>query len=285
MSASTDSIRSAGLKPLGRPAKSPLARFLTNRWTLRVISLVAVLVLWEHFGRLAPLRASYPTEFTANLWDDFVPQILPAAGNTFGPLAAGFAIAVVAGIIIGVLMAANEWVEVALSPYITAIYATPRIALLPVLILWLGIGFEVRLAIVILSAIFPVILNTYLGCKEVSSSLVDVGRSFNGSRLAISAKIVLRSSLPYVVAGIRIGFGRGLIGIIVAEILTAGAGLGNLIEQDAEYFQIGRMFAVVIVLGIVALAFSAVLRLVESRLAEPSLRRERSTRARKVVTP
>lgn len=283
MSTSTDSVVSRRAR--GNRSKTPLERFLTDKWTLRVLSLVAVILLWEYFGRLAPLRASYPSEFTRELFQDFVPRILPAAANTFGALAAGFALAVVAGIVIGVLMAANEWVEVALSPYITAIYATPRIALLPVLILWLGIGFEVRFAIVILSAIFPVIVNTYLGCKEVSSSLVDVGRSFDGSRLAISAKIVLRSSLPYVVAGIRIGFGRGLIGIIVAEILTAGAGLGNLINKNAEYFQIGSMFGVVFVLGIVALAFSAVLRAVESRLAEPWRRRERPSRIRRVVTP
>lgn len=282
MSAPIDEISPLMVAPARtEDLRSTVMRFVKNKWTLRVLSLIVVIALWEYFGRLDPLKASYPTQFLSLLVEDFVPRILPAAGETFGPLGMGFAIASVAGILIGVLMAANKSVDVALSPYIAAIYATPRIALLPVLILWLGVGFDVRLAIVILSVIFPVILNTYLGCKEVNSSLVDVGRSFNANRWTISTKIVLRSSMPFAIAGIRVGFGLGLIGIIVAEILTAGAGLGNLINNDARYYDIGAMFSVIIVLGAAALIFTAVLQYVEVRLAQPW--RRRRTRPQKDI--
>ena len=237
---------------------------------LRILSLAVVLALWELFGRGSPLVASYPSQIVAAAWTDLVPVVLPAFAESLWGFAVGYGISAVIGIPIGLVMSQSRIAELALAPYVSALYAMPRVALIPILIIWLGVSFELRVGVVIVSGIFAIITNTYLGGKEVSDELLDVGRAFKASRLRMLRTIVIPGSVPYIFAGLRIGMARSLIGIVVAEIAASSAGVGNLIKVNAQYLQMGKMFVPIILLGIFAIALTPAFARLEARMADPA---------------
>jgi len=245
-----------------------------NKWFLRIASLVVVFSVWEWFGRDLPYTISDPISIVIAGSQRFVAQILPAIGQTLEGLGVGFGLALLIGIPLGLLMSISRVVELALSPYISAIYATPRVVLIPLLVIWLGASFQMRVGTVLISAVFPILLNVYLGGKEVDRGLIDVGRAFAASTPRIYL-IVLRGSLPYVFTGVRLGLIRGLMGIIIAEILTASGGLGFEISSYAKYFHIDAVFAVVILVGAISMAFTAVITLMTQRTTTPWVYAER----------
>jgi len=192
-------------------------RLFTRRNALRLLSLAVVGSVWEAWGRGNPFFASYPTAIMEASARIFFPEVLPAFVTTVTALFVGIAIATPIGLAVGFAMGRIRLADVALTPYVNAIYATPRIALIPILVLWLGIDFNLRITIVALGAVFPIIVNTYAGAKHVDPELLDIGRAFMASPRQALWSIVLPSSLPYFFAGFRIGLGRGVSGVIVAE--------------------------------------------------------------------
>lgn len=268
---------STGATETARAAKR-IRAWSTRPVVLRIASLVIFLLCWEWFGRDHAMVTSYPTAIVAAGVRDFVPVVIPAFTETLKGLSVGFGLSILIGVPVGLLMSGVRTVEVALAPYVSAFYATPRITLIPVLVLWLGISFDLRIGIVVLSAVFPIILNTWLGGKEVSNDLLDVGRAFNSSGIRAYWSIRLRACLPFVFSGLRIGLGRGLMGIVLAEIFTSAGGVGNAIIYDAKYFHIDSMFVMVVLLGLLGLLITEGLGRLERRLVAPW---ERSTRARK----
>ncbi len=260
----------------GAPARKPAwRRFIGNPWTIRVISLVVFLGVWEYFGRDMPYVISSPSAIWASAVENFVPEVWPAFLETLRGLGAGFGLAILIGVPVGLLMSFSPIIEIALSPYLSALYATPRITLIPVLVLWLGISFEMRVGIVFLSAVFPIMLNTYLGGKEVDQGLLDVGKAFKASGFKIYRSIYLRGSIPYIFAGLHLGLGRGLMGVVVAEIATSAGGIGNLISYYAKYFRIDSMFVAVVVLGLFAVFIAEFLTRFNTTLNEPWNRRRK----------
>ncbi len=258
------------------PSRKPLwRRALGNPWTIRVISLVVFIGIWQYFGRDLPYVISTPLAIVQSGIENFVPEVLPAFVETLRGLGAGFGLAILVGVPLGLLMSSSRIVEIALSPYLSALYATPRITLIPVLVLWLGISFELRVGIVFLSAVFPIMLNTYLGGKEVNHGLLDVGRAFTASPFKIYRSIRLRGSLPYVFTGIHLGLGRGLMGVVVAEIATSAGGIGNLISYYAKYFRIDSMFFAVVLLGLFAVFIAEFIARLNLSLSEPWNRKAR----------
>lgn len=260
----------------GAPSRKPAwRRFLGNKWTIRIASLVIFIGLWEYFGRDLPYVISSPSAIWAAAVENFWPEVWPAFLETLRGLGAGFGLAIVVGVPLGLLMSFSPIVEIALSPYLSALYATPRITLIPVLVLWLGISFEMRVGIVFLSAVFPIMLNTYLGGKEVDQGLLDVGKAFRASGFKIYRSIYLRGSIPYIFAGLHLGLGRGLMGVVVAEIATSAGGIGNLISYYAKYFRIDSMFVAVVVLGLFAVFIAEFLARSNATLNEPWNRRRK----------
>ena len=225
---------------------------------LRVASVIVVFGLWELFGRSAPIVASYPTAIGAAFIDlAFVSnELLPAFATTLHGLVVGFAIAAVLGVVIGFAMGRIRLVDLILDPYVSALYATPRVALVPLLVLWVGIDFELRVTIVILSSIFPIIINTYIGAKSVDRELIDAGRAFAANGWQLLTTVVVPGSLPYLFAGLRIGVARALVGIIVAEMAAAVTGTGQLIIQFGRFFQTDRLFVPVIILGLFSIVLA-----------------------------
>jgi NitT/TauT family transport system permease protein len=162
----------------------------------------------------------------------------------------------VLGVVIGFAMGRIRLVDLILDPYVSALYATPRVALVPLLVLWVGIDFELRVTIVILSSIFPIIINTYIGAKSVDRELIDAGRAFAANGWQLLTTVVVPGSLPYLFAGLRIGVARALVGIIVAEMAAAVTGTGQLIIQFGRFFQTDRLFVPVIILGLFSIVLA-----------------------------
>lgn len=226
-----------------RAARSPRA--------IRIASVIMVLIVWEIFGRANPLFTSYPTAIASAAVDLLFgeAELIEAFGVTLPGLAAGYLIAASVGVTLGFAMAANRTLDIALDPYVTALYATPRITLIPLLVLWVGIDFKLRLAIVVLSAIFPIIINVRDGAKVVHRVLVDVARCFSASRWQTFRTVTLPGSLPFLFVALRIGAQRAIIGVIVAEMTSAIAGTGRLLLDLAQFFQTDRLFVPILAIG------------------------------------
>jgi ABC-type nitrate/sulfonate/bicarbonate transport system permease component len=239
---------------------------------LKLSGIVVVLALWEiatASGFLDAMFTSSPRRIATALLayvrtDQFVGD-LRASGLEF---AGGFGLAVVIGIGLGLLTGLFRRIEYVLDPIINFLYAAPRIALTPLLILWLGIGFASKIAIVFLMGVFPLIINTALGIRSVDRDLVDLARSFNASRWQIVRTIILPFSIPYIVTGIRLAIGVGFIGVVVGEFVAATAGIGFSIRQAASNFEVDQVFVGLILIGFAGVALTEALRYVETRLAK-----------------
>jgi NitT/TauT family transport system permease protein len=144
-----------------------------------------------------------------------------------------------------------------------AIYSTPRITLIPLLVLWLGIDLKLRVAIVALSAVFPIIINMYAGVREVDKELVDVGRAFTASRRQELWTIVIPGSLPFLFTGLRIGLARALGGVVTAELTAAVVGIGRLLLDSARFLRLDEMFVPLIVLGLMSIGLTALLAYIQ----------------------
>jgi ABC-type nitrate/sulfonate/bicarbonate transport system permease component len=250
-----------------RPFGQALAhRYLTRANGLRLLSLVVVFGIWEAWGRANEYFASYPTAIWGAATENFFPVVLPAFVVTLTAMFVGMLIAIPIGMAIGFAMGRIRLFDVALTPYMYAIYATPRIALIPILVLWLGIDFNLRITIVALGAVFPVIINTYVGTKNADPELLDVGRVFTASNWQVLRSIIIPSAAPFVFAGVRIGIGRAVSGVIVAEMTSALTGIGRLLISYAKYLQIAELFVGVMALGLFSLVLYSGLARLQRRL-------------------
>ncbi|MGH7829836.1 MAG: ABC transporter permease, partial [Candidatus Binatia bacterium] len=179
----------------------------------------------------------------------------------------GFSCAVLIGIPVGVFMGWRRRVEYTLDPLLTALYASPLVALAPLLIIIFGVGLTGKTVLVFLLSVFPFIFNSFAGVKSTDRLLVNVVRSFGGREKDIYGKVILPSILPYIVAGARIAIGRGIVGIVVGEFYAASEGIGFAISRFGDTYRLPEMFATILLLMIVAVVFTEGLRKLESILA------------------
>jgi NitT/TauT family transport system permease protein len=248
------------------PARRPRA---SSYVVLRVVALAAGLGLWEVLGRrVSPLLMAGPSAIAVAAWEmllsgDLV-KALVASGSS---LLVGFLIATAVAIPLGLAMGWYRPMEAMLDTYVTALYATPLIALVPLITLWFGVGFWSRAAIVAVMAVFPVLINTQAGVKDVSADLIELGRAFCASERDMFTKFVLPASVPFIMSGLRLAVGRAIIGEVVAEFFTALTGLGSVIIHAANNFQTAKLFVPVVVLMLLSVAFTGLVRLLERRLA------------------
>ena len=224
------------------------------RWVVTLISLCIVLVAWEFFGRkVNPIFGSYPTAITEAFWDLVLTGKLGAAlVQSLQPFVAGYGLAIIVGVPHGLVIGRFWVLEAALGVYVTAGYAMPLVALVPLLMLWLGLGFAVKAAVVLLMSIFPITINTWLGVTAVPKSLIEVGKAFVASDTTILRRIILPATLPYIMAGIRLAVGRAVVAMVIAEFFTTISGLGAIIINSANNFDTATMFVPIIVLMVLA---------------------------------
>ena len=179
----------------------------------------------------------------------------------------GFTFAVIVGIPVGLVMGWRKRVEYALDPFLTALYASPLVALAPLFIIVFGVGVLGKAALVFLLAIFPFIFNTFAGVKSTDALLINVIRSFGGAEKDLYLKVILPSTLPYIIAGGRIAIGRGLVGIIVGEFYAASEGIGFAISQAGDTYRLPDMFVGIIILSLIAIILTELMRRLELTLA------------------
>lgn len=178
----------------------------------------------------------------------------------------GFLISLVVGIVIGVLIGTNKLMEAAFDPFINLLYSMPRIALAPLFVIWFGIGMNSKIAVIFLSAVFPIILNTAAGLRSVDQELVGMSRLFGANKWYVVTKIMLPSSVPSIVAGIRLAIGNALLGMVVAELIASTRGVGFLIESASNNFQTNLLFVGIFTIAVAALILMSGVRLIERRL-------------------
>jgi len=247
-----------------------------HRWSIydhpnliRGASVAFFLVLWEIYGRrIDPILFTYPTAVAVAFWKLLVSgELLLQMFVSLSALAAGFGASLVLGVVLGLVMGRSRLAEAILEPHVNALYATPQVALTPLLMMWLGLGFGVKVAVIFLFAFFPILINTASGAKNVSASMVEVGRAYLAPSGQILLKIVFPAALPFIMAGVRIAIGRGLVGMIVAELFTAITGLGAMLSLYGNIFETAKMFVVIIVLAFLGITLIHATQALERKLA------------------
>lgn len=238
-------------------------------WVITLSSITVMLILWEIFGRrVNPVFGSYPSAIAEAFWDLAVTgQLWTALYESLRPFVLGYALAILIGVPLGLFIGGFRAAEAALGLYITAGYAMPLVALVPLLILWLGLGFAVKVAVIFLMALFPICINTWLGVVAVPKTLIEVGKSFVAPDTVILRRIILPATLPYIMAGIRLAVGRAVVGMVIAEFFTTISGLGAVIINSANNFDTATMFVPIIILMVMAIGLNWFIGFVERRVA------------------
>jgi NitT/TauT family transport system permease protein len=236
---------------------------------IRATSLTVVLGLWQVAGaRVDPVLFTTPSKVFAaavtmigsgELWTYLWPSLVV--------LLIGLTLAALVGVATGLLLARYWVLDVALGVYITFLYSTPSVALVPLIVLWAGFETTAKVIILFLFAFFPMAINTYQGVKNVDPKLVEVGRAFRCSERQLWANIVLPGALPFIVTGLRLAVGRGLIGMVLADLYTAISGIGYLIVRTASTYQVDKMFVPIVTLGVLGVTLTALLRALEIKVA------------------
>jgi NitT/TauT family transport system permease protein len=241
----------------------------TGVWTVRIVTFIALISAWQLYasGVSKALFATPSAIFEAAVEMTITEGTLwPALAISIGALIAGFGLAVVVGVAIGLLMGRFRVAEYVLDPYVSFLYALPSIALIPLLVIWFGIDAQLRLALVFLAGVFPVIINTVAGVKNVDRELIDVGRVACASERQMVATIVLPAALPFIFAGIRVAMSQALVGVIVAEMTAIITGLGGMIIRFANFFQTANLFVPILAIMAVSVGLTTLLKWLERRL-------------------
>ena len=179
----------------------------------------------------------------------------------------GFVLAVIVGVPLGFVMALSPLVRDYVNPWMTTLYTAPRIAFAPVLLLWFGIGAGSKVAIVFLGCVFPVLINSYYGMRVVNREYVELARSYRLDRWALFRKILLPASVPFILAGVRLAIGRGLVGMIVAEFYTSVTGLGYMIVRYANALETDKLFVPIVVVMLLGVGLMSLAKWIEGRIA------------------
>ena len=178
----------------------------------------------------------------------------------------GYTIAAILGISVGLLIATSPFWKSWLQPWISGLYATPTVALGPLFILWLGIGIWSKVLVVVLLVVFAVTINTEAGIRSTSERYLEMMRCFGATPRQLFLKVSLPSATPFILAGLKLGIGRGLIGVVVAELFGSRLGLGRLIGQSADSFNMPDLFAAVAILAVSGIGMNAAFSKLEKRL-------------------
>ena len=219
---------------------------------LPLAALVVFLILWEILGRLTnPILFSPPSRVLVGLGELLATGRLQRAFLITGnALTVGFLLSVVVGLPLGLLLGRFKTLSDVLEPYINAVYATPRVVLVPLVILWFGVGYEGRVFLIWIGTVIPIIINTAVGVRNARQDLIEVAVSFGANEGQLAKHVILPGAVPYIIAGLRIAMGRALVGVIVAEIFLDLTGLGGIIQTESAYFRTYRMLAAVVVISL-----------------------------------
>ena len=234
-------------------------------WGVRFASLAIVLGVWQWYGSsVNPILFAPPTKiahaFVTLAGDGTLGRALVQSLTVFG---IGMGAAIVVAIPLALVWARYQVVDWAIQGYVNALYATPLVALVPLLILWFGFGVEAKVIIIFSFAVFPLLINTYQGARSVDRGLVEVAESFGCGEVATWRHVIVPSAVPFITAGLNLAVGRALVGMIIAEFYTSASGLGYMVISAGNTFQTAKMFVpilVVMALGVLLLGVTRTLK-------------------------
>ncbi len=258
----------------GEPRRAIAAAKLIGRYyglTVSILSVLAFLVLWQLAADWAWVNARYtsaPSQVVraaVDVWrDDNFPHHAWVSVSEFG---IGFIIALALGLPLGLVLGTSRPLRLFIEPPLMALYTAPRLTLLPILILWLGIGMASKIAVVFLGAVFPIIVNTGAGAREADPRLVQAARAFGANRLDIFIRVLTPGALPAILLGVRLGIGRGVLSIVVGEMFVSEAGIGHQIMSYGETMQVSRLLVYAFAISLFGYALTLAVRLIEGRVS------------------
>jgi NitT/TauT family transport system permease protein len=240
-----------------------------ERLVYGLLGFVTVLVFWETAVRVGWMKAAFissPTRIvTAAQAEVAQGRIWGDIGVSLLEFSLGFIAAAVIGILIGLVGGWSKRANYILDPWLAALYATPDVALVPLIILVLGIGIPSKVFVVFLTSLFSVAVNTLVGVQSTDARMLEVARSFRASQLTVFRTVVLPSTLPFALTGLRLASGRALVGVVLAELIAANQGIGFMINVAGSTVQTARLMVGVLLLGLFGVLLGEVMRRVEQR--------------------
>jgi ABC-type nitrate/sulfonate/bicarbonate transport system permease component len=254
--------------------RKPLTALPGLAFIAAILALVQYLVASGHVRRsFLPL----PTDIAATLWDIFSQgEFVAPLGSTLLLFAVGYTLAVIIGVGLGLLMGTSQRCYDLFEPLIEGLRPVPKAALVPALMLFLGLGMEMKVTAVVLASVFPILLNTIQGVHGIDPVLISTGKTFGTSRTAIVFKIILPAAMPYILAGIRVALAFALLTTILAEMLTGTGGLGALILDHQRSFRVRQMYSWLVILALLGMGLNLATDYVERRTL-PWLEKYRSS--------
>ncbi|MER1968627.1 ABC transporter permease [Castellaniella sp. GW247-6E4] len=235
-----------------------------------VLSLVLAAVIWEVMGRfvvVSPLLFVPLSEVIARgieLWEAGELQL--HVWISFIEFLGGYSLAALVGILLGGLLGSSMRLRTLFEPWVSMLYSTPVIALGPLFILWLGIGVGSKVAIIFLTSVFPILINTSIGLVTTDKTLLEVARSCGATGLQLFWKVRMPSAIPYVIGGLRLGVARALVGVVVAELFGARAGIGFMIMNSTQSFDTASLYVGVLILAVAGVTSVGLLKLLEEKI-------------------
>ncbi len=250
----------AATAPTAKPRRS-----FYQRHEAGILGGGAVLItvaIWEAAwkrGWISPLFFSGPSAIAKQFWYTLTEGTLLAdlafSGKNF---ALGFAIALVAGVVLGVIVGWYRRVRLLLDPFLNALYATPRIAMIPLIIIWFGIDYKSKVFIVFISAFFPILVNTTGGIRTLDRDLLRAARAFCASDWQIFKTLAIPASVPFILTGVRQGVALGLIGVVVGEMFGGSEGIGFMVAFGGQTFQTDTLFVGVIIIAFAGIVLTSI---------------------------
>jgi ABC-type nitrate/sulfonate/bicarbonate transport system permease component len=257
-----------------RARKRPRQTFYKRHEAL-ILGGTAVLVvlaiwqaIWSYTTWISPLFFSGPSAIAKQFWYTLTQGTLLAdlafSGKNF---AIGFGLALVAGVVVGVIVGWYRAVRLIADPFLNALYATPRIAMVPLIIIWFGIGMWSKVFIVFLSAFFPILVNTVAGIRNIDADLLKAARAFRASDWQIFKTLAIPGSVPFILTGVRQGVALGLIGVVVGEMFGGSEGIGFMVAYGGQTFQTDTLFVGVVIIALAGVVLTSIAERLERRFS------------------
>ncbi len=239
-----------------------------KRRTLRAISLITLGLLWEAVGRTQNPHLLPPLSSVFSAWIELLlsGQLLKALGVSLQALALGFVLSVLLGVPLGLLMGRYRRLESFLDIYMTALLTVPMISFIPFLVIAFGLGLHSRVWIVFLFAFVIIVINTTAGVRNVDPNYMEMARSFGARESDLFLKVVLPAALPMIMAGIRLGMGRAVLGMVTSEMILAVVGLGAMLMTFGASFNSPALFATILTIVLLAVGLLALIQYLDRRL-------------------
>lgn len=264
-----DTVSTSTARAETAPSPAGLAWKKHENWLLGTVAMVIFLSVWQaavSLGWVNPLFTSSPSRILSTGYEMFAERSIYYDMEVSGyEFIVGYGMAILIGVPVGVLMGWYGRVNAVLEPFVTSLYAMPRIALLPLVMIWFGIGFASKIAIVFLGAIFPILVNTITGVRTLNTDFIKVARSFGSNDRQMFLTVALPSSVPLLLTGLRLGLGHALVGIVVGEMYGATRGLGYIIAMAGATFQTDKVMVGIIIIAAAGVALTQLLKLIERR--------------------